>query len=206
MPNHLNRWRDGQQWLSEDPEGFGAGDSNLMRLTGNDPINSTDPTGLDRIYIRDGQVYWQPQRTKCTSWLGYEVGEDVGEAIEIGRLDADTVLLDKKGEWSSRRGNHNSFNLGIVKLRELNNMAAQTNRYWGTASRGTVERNIDADITALHGGGALNTSAATGAAEGASRGAAVTVDAATLGRINEIHALSVQYQLEAVEEGDVVTQ
>jgi uncharacterized protein RhaS with RHS repeats len=37
--------RDGQ-WLSHDPTGFAAGDTNLSRYVGNDPINFTDPTGL----------------------------------------------------------------------------------------------------------------------------------------------------------------
>jgi uncharacterized protein RhaS with RHS repeats len=35
------------RWMEEDPEGFDAGDSNLMRYVGNDPTNATDPTGLE---------------------------------------------------------------------------------------------------------------------------------------------------------------
>ncbi len=33
-------------WMSEDPSGFVAGDSNLYRYTRGTPLNSTDPTGL----------------------------------------------------------------------------------------------------------------------------------------------------------------
>ncbi len=33
------------RWLSEDPIGFGAGDTNLRRYVNNNPVNFTDPTG-----------------------------------------------------------------------------------------------------------------------------------------------------------------
>ena len=35
-----------QQWMEQDPIGFAAGDSNLKRFVGNDPINAVDPSGL----------------------------------------------------------------------------------------------------------------------------------------------------------------
>ncbi len=35
------------RFMSEDPLGFGGGDSNLYRYGGNDPVNRTDPSGLD---------------------------------------------------------------------------------------------------------------------------------------------------------------
>jgi RHS repeat-associated protein len=46
---HRARWYDPstQQWISQDPEGFGAGQSNLSQFVGNDPVNATDPTGND---------------------------------------------------------------------------------------------------------------------------------------------------------------
>ena len=34
------------RFISEDPSGFDGGDANLFCYVGNDPINSTDPTGL----------------------------------------------------------------------------------------------------------------------------------------------------------------
>jgi uncharacterized protein RhaS with RHS repeats len=33
------------RFISEDPIGLAGGDFNLFRLTGNDPINKTDPSG-----------------------------------------------------------------------------------------------------------------------------------------------------------------
>ena len=37
--------------VSNDPLGFAAGDSNLYRYVGNGPTNSTDPTGLEEVYL-----------------------------------------------------------------------------------------------------------------------------------------------------------
>ncbi|MBX9627998.1 MAG: RHS repeat-associated core domain-containing protein [Gemmataceae bacterium] len=34
------------RWVTQDPIGFAAGDANLYRFVGNDPINKTDPSGL----------------------------------------------------------------------------------------------------------------------------------------------------------------
>jgi RHS repeat-associated protein len=34
------------RFMSEDPVGFGGGDTNLFRYCGNDPVNASDPTGL----------------------------------------------------------------------------------------------------------------------------------------------------------------
>lgn len=39
------------RWLSEDPLGFEAGDSNLYRYVGNGPTNATDPSGLRLIVV-----------------------------------------------------------------------------------------------------------------------------------------------------------
>ena len=46
--HHLNRWYDPTtgRWLSEDPIGFAAGDTNFSRYVGNDPVHYVDPTGL----------------------------------------------------------------------------------------------------------------------------------------------------------------
>jgi RHS repeat-associated protein len=43
------RWYDPQQarFITEDPIGFAGGDTNLYAYVGNDPINFTDPLGLE---------------------------------------------------------------------------------------------------------------------------------------------------------------
>jgi RHS repeat-associated protein len=48
LQNNLHRWYDAKtgRWMSEDPIGFDAGDTNLNRYVGNSPLNFTDPSGL----------------------------------------------------------------------------------------------------------------------------------------------------------------
>ncbi len=48
------------RFMSEDPMGFSAGDNNLFRYCGNDPMDRTDPTGLiDGILDRSGYLEYQ---------------------------------------------------------------------------------------------------------------------------------------------------
>ncbi|MHB9048515.1 MAG: RHS repeat-associated core domain-containing protein, partial [Pirellulales bacterium] len=48
LQNNLHRSYDATvgRWLSEDPIGFNAGDANLSRYVGNNPLRRTDPSGL----------------------------------------------------------------------------------------------------------------------------------------------------------------
>jgi RHS repeat-associated protein len=49
IQNNDNRWYDAitGRWLSQDPIGFGGGNTNLYRYVGNTPANSVDPNGLE---------------------------------------------------------------------------------------------------------------------------------------------------------------
>ena len=56
------------RWLSQDPLGFSAGDTNLYRYVGNDPTGATDPSGLQRLLDPTGSVQpvsdpWLPPNT-----------------------------------------------------------------------------------------------------------------------------------------------
>ena len=66
------------RWLTEDPIGFDAGDMDLYRYVGNDPVNAIDPSGLRKLIIvstpsgpddgvstgcRTAQLFWV---TYCT--------------------------------------------------------------------------------------------------------------------------------------------
>ena len=45
------------RWISQDPLGFDAGDSNLYRYVNNAPTNATDPSGFSGIGINGQSVY-----------------------------------------------------------------------------------------------------------------------------------------------------
>ena len=54
LRDHDQRWYDvaTARWLSQDPIAFAAGDANLYRYCGNDPVNAVDPTGLmDPMFV-----------------------------------------------------------------------------------------------------------------------------------------------------------
>ena len=48
LQNNVNRWYNPElgKWLSEDPIGFNAGDTNVYRYVGNNTIQFSDPLGL----------------------------------------------------------------------------------------------------------------------------------------------------------------
>ena len=72
LRNHLNRWTDPKtaDWMSEDPSGFTASDTNTHRYCGNRPIYATDPTGLRAVTI---EIHYNFLKAKFSSGLIAEV-------------------------------------------------------------------------------------------------------------------------------------
>ena len=56
------RWYDpvAGRFVSQDPTGFAAGDSDLYRYVGNEPTDDTDPTGLDDAGVNGGTLTLGP--------------------------------------------------------------------------------------------------------------------------------------------------
>jgi RHS repeat-associated protein len=52
LQNNLNRWYDAKvgRWISEDPSGFTAGDTNTRCYCFNSPTNGSDPTGQNPVW------------------------------------------------------------------------------------------------------------------------------------------------------------
>lgn len=83
------------QFLSEDPAGFAAGDANLRRYVGNDPINRVDPTGM---YSEDVHFYFNYYLARYlgldqpSGWVNSK-GQPVSEAYVLAyfatRVDFD---------------------------------------------------------------------------------------------------------------------
>jgi RHS repeat-associated protein len=77
LQNNLNRWStDCGWWLSQDPDGFGAGQTNLYGYCGNSPVNGVDPTGTDTLTIDYSKVQRYPA-------AGGSVNEPDGTAMDV---------------------------------------------------------------------------------------------------------------------------
>jgi len=74
------------RWISKDPMGFDAGDSNLYRYLNNSPTNGIDPSGLDAILLinRNGAAGFGHAAlvvgSDKTGWTYYSYGEDTGSS------------------------------------------------------------------------------------------------------------------------------
>jgi len=58
------------RFLQSDPTGFGAGDANLFRYCGNDPVNGSDPFGLEKNYEA------HTSSTEPINVIGFEIPEN----------------------------------------------------------------------------------------------------------------------------------
>ena len=80
LQNNLNRWYDASvgRWISPDPTGFAAGDTNTYRYVGNSPANATDPRGLLSLAeaIADGNL-------------------TVGKILQLSLTDAEVRMIIK---------------------------------------------------------------------------------------------------------------
>ncbi len=70
------------RFMSEDPKGFDAGDYNLYRYVSNDPLDKTDPMGLDALFdlVRDAYTEDQNPRRSAGIMFIYENGRYLGAA------------------------------------------------------------------------------------------------------------------------------
>jgi RHS repeat-associated protein len=66
------------RFLQKDPLGFDAGDANLFRYCGGDPINFGDPTGLERWY--PGMT---PRGNSAPAWASNWTVSGIGEGMQI---------------------------------------------------------------------------------------------------------------------------
>jgi RHS repeat-associated protein len=132
-------------WISEDPIGFQAGDTNLNRYVGNNPTNATDPSGLDYIKVdKNNIVSWV---VEMDDWGNSDVRE-----FTVGTVKDGVVSLT-----ASSGG-------GRVMLSKLE---TQADRYWrdfgdmGSARSGVQRMNINNAIAQIKKGrGVISTDSA----------------------------------------------
>jgi RHS repeat-associated protein len=92
------------RWYSEDPSGFGAGDSNLGRYASNDPTNATDPLGLMGVFL-DGCFYHKADKT-IISQIQSKYSDLTGEKsfyfhTDVGNLETrlNEAFAEVKKQW-----------------------------------------------------------------------------------------------------------
>ena len=100
LQGNRGRWYDPETntWISEDPKGFDAGDSNLERYLGNDPLNATDPSGLKEQLTAEQKAalaaFNGPNKERLKQ-LGEEIrGVQEKRRVAVGRVVAGAASLN----------------------------------------------------------------------------------------------------------------
>jgi RHS repeat-associated protein len=79
------------RWTSLDPLSYAAGDVNLYRSLGNNPLTSLDPSGLDEIVIEGNSVYFKRRYYVAlwmiggTYWIGTRIEHEGVEYVQHGQ-------------------------------------------------------------------------------------------------------------------------
>ena len=83
LQNNLNRWYDSKTggWISKDPTGFDAGDTNLYRYVRNSPTNATDPSGL---WLGMGLPSWTDYKSYLWHPSRMDMDLRVGQGVAAG--------------------------------------------------------------------------------------------------------------------------
>jgi hypothetical protein len=90
------------RFFQEDPEGFDAGDPNLYRYVGNDPVNKVDPTGMEPV-AADKYKRFAEDKAKFEALRAQADGEGKANAEALRRLEsAYKYKPDIKGGLKSR--------------------------------------------------------------------------------------------------------
>ena len=87
------------RWISQDPLGFDAGDSNLYRYVSNSPAINSDPSGKDSLDFGGANPYDHESRREFLANLNAEsrkVSERVDSMKSAGIRVVDVPFFDKK--------------------------------------------------------------------------------------------------------------
>ncbi len=98
---YRHRWYDPatRQFLSQDPIGFAAGDTNLVRYVGNGPTNFIDPSGREGITF--GNAYGTVGVYHRGTYVGW-VPDPMADTPMVQRLGIQFPLIDvlQAAEWA----------------------------------------------------------------------------------------------------------
>jgi RHS repeat-associated protein len=113
LNNNGLRWDDPGtgKWLSQDPSGFTAGDTDLSRMIRNSPINAVDPSGLWPI-IPDGHAPGYPTDYPYDSPL-VPIGDDPDGSWPIANFASMTSMTEEAAQHAASAG---CFGLAQITL------------------------------------------------------------------------------------------
>jgi RHS repeat-associated protein len=85
------------RFLSEDPMGFAAGDSNMFRYCGGDPVNHTDPFGLTPAGKSAEKIYFYEDKNSGTP--GVVVSDTYVHDQNTNPFDSTKAFFDGAMDW-----------------------------------------------------------------------------------------------------------
>lgn len=174
------RWYDAVagRFISEDPLGFEAGDTNLNRYVGNNAWNATDPSGL-----KDSAI---------SRWAKQYVQDPIRALIgaPMQKIGKSTQTLAKKYvEAPLKTGVKEPFEQYVAPIVTGAAQGVQTTVQ-------NVHQPFNENVAPI----------LRGAAHGVQRGATHLADNSTFGQIHTLHETSTAYRLEDIQRGDTLSQ
>jgi RHS repeat-associated protein len=115
------RWYDAAtgRWVSQDPMGFAAGDTNLQRYCGNGPTDGTDPSGLQAKPVKEALIiiYYDFTTIKLNDAIRNGVDRRITDVLshiqKADRLKTDYKIafrwIDAHGEIPAKLGFTNDY-------------------------------------------------------------------------------------------------
>jgi RHS repeat-associated protein len=119
------------RWMEQDPAGYAAGDSNLYGFLAEDPLDATDPSGLDRLW-----AFEHPWTVFGEAWsLLFPERSDIGSPVHVnfdpnatGRpgLTAGDIIDSNTRSWANKAVCGLKSQLGESTLDVISNITVTT--------------------------------------------------------------------------------
>jgi len=132
VQNNLNRWYDPGlgRWISEDPTGFTAADTNEYRYVGNSPEDAVDPRGLwpiTQVFTADNHEWMTIYAAEHAGYAAYTLDTEHGfRKTAFGKGLCEGVEWTDAPEGIDGLWGLEDYELGITSLEHLRQKYPQT--------------------------------------------------------------------------------
>jgi RHS repeat-associated protein len=100
------------RFLQTDPTGFDAGDMNLFRYCGDDPINGSDPLGLDYDHDGRGDYDYDVRYNMMEDFAGLEAGNYIRD--QFAQADAASQAFDAFSARQYQQSQQEQLSFGLI--------------------------------------------------------------------------------------------